>query len=386
MTRPISVMTTPPFNPVHDGLYTGEDLLAGYDSATPASVVNSLDYRGYIYFQQQGRTTVTDPYAGMMEAVHDASIVRGMNAFLATHITNGRRPVAIMGGHNEARGSATYRAVAKIAKLLSEYGFVVASGGGPGCMEASHLGALFANADDAELTTAVDTLATAQASLPAMMSNVLVQDPATKQWSIDDANAADLARWMEPARLIYEARKPFLTIDNESLAVPTWHYGHEPFTPLATHIAKYFLNSIREDVLLALATSGIVYSEGRGGTMQEVFQDAAQIYYRGAAPISSMIFLDSAFWKAPAQPDGKIHLPVLDLLKRLFVDGGKMTQAEFDRFVQIVDDPAQVVKLIIDNAPPLANVLQALSAVGMPDFSPGEFAAASAKVQALAGG
>jgi hypothetical protein len=80
-----------------------------------------------------------------------------------------------------------------------------------------------------------------------------------------------------------------------SLAVPTWHYGHEPLTPLATHVAKYFLNSIREDVLLALATNGIIYAPGRAGTLQEVFQDAAQNYYRGDGPFSPMIFYDTKF-------------------------------------------------------------------------------------------
>ena len=42
----------------------------------------------------------------------------------------------------------------------------------------------------------------------------------------------------------------------ESLGVPTWVYVDEPTTGFATHIAKYFTNSIREDGLLAIARSG----------------------------------------------------------------------------------------------------------------------------------
>ncbi|MEN2786184.1 hypothetical protein ACFOKI_07240 [Sphingomonas qilianensis] len=390
MTRPIPVIFNPPFNPIHEGLYIPEELLVGYDLADPASVVRTLDYRCFIYFEQQGRTTVADPYAGMMQAVHDASVARGMNTFLATHLANGRRPVSIMGGHREVRGSSTYRAVAKIAKLLSEHGFLVASGGGPGCMEATHLGALFANADDAEMATAIDRLAAEQAALPKGMDEVLTQDDKSKQWVIDEEKAVGLAKWMEPARLIANERRSLLKIENESLAVPTWHYGHEPFTPLATHVAKYFLNSIREDVLLALASSGIIYSEGRAGTLQEVFQDTAQNYYRKKnIPITSMVFYDTKFWSSPADPVAenppKVHLPVCDLLYRLFVDGEKMTKLEFDQFIRFTDDPGEVVKIIIDNTPPLENVVQALVGVGMKDFSAEQVAAASVKAMAFTG-
>ena len=41
----------------------------------------------------------------------------------------------------------------------------------------------------------------------------------------------------------------------ESLAIPTWFYGHEPSNLFSTHVAKYFSNSLREDGLLAIATA-----------------------------------------------------------------------------------------------------------------------------------
>ena len=67
----------------------------------------------------------------------------------------------------------------------------------------------------------------------------------------------------------------------------------EPISLFASHIAKYFSNSIREDGLLAVATAGIVFAPGGAGTMQEIFQDGAQNAYRvfGRSP---MAFLDSA--------------------------------------------------------------------------------------------
>ena len=60
--------------------------------------------------------------------------------------------------------------------------------------------------------------------------------------------------WLKPA---FELAR-LTTQAGESLAVPTWHYGHEPSSPFATKIAKYFQNSIREDGLLAIAGQGIV--------------------------------------------------------------------------------------------------------------------------------
>ena len=48
----------------------------------------------------------------------------------------------------------------------------------------------------------------------------------------------------------------------------------------ATDIAKYFENSLREEGLLALALAGVVFARGNAGTVQEIFQDACQNYYR----------------------------------------------------------------------------------------------------------
>lgn len=385
MLTPIDLISHPPFNPVHNGLYTADELLSGFTPDDSLSVIRTFDYRSYIYFQQQGRTTVTDPFAGMMEALHDASIVREMNKFLHDQLEYGRRPVAIMGGHREDRGSKTYRAVARISQMLSERGFMVASGGGPGCMEASHLGALFADEGEEALTKAIDRLARIAPTLPKNMQQVLTQDKTTHIWSINVEYASELTAWMMPAWEIAHERSANLRPGNLSLAVPTWHYGHEPLTPLATHIAKYFLNSIREDVLLALASSGIIYSEGRAGTLQEVFQDAAQIFYREAgAPITSMVFFDSSFWTAPAQADGKIHLQVGDLLFQLFVGGGKMTKDEFDRYIRKTDTPEDAVKIIIDNTPEIERVMTSLERIGMSGVNLERMNSAAAKFEALA--
>jgi predicted Rossmann-fold nucleotide-binding protein len=92
-------------------------------------------------------------------------------------------------------------------------------------------------------------------------------------------------------RVADDIRDRFLP-GSESLAIPTWVNAGEPISQFASHIAKYFSNSIREDGMLAVATAGIVFAPGGAGTMQEIFQDAAQNAYRtfGRSP---MAFLDT---------------------------------------------------------------------------------------------
>ncbi|MGZ0876791.1 hypothetical protein ACWZQY_012590 [Priestia megaterium] len=207
--------------------------------------------------------------------------------------------------------------------------------------------------------------------MPEKLKDVLKGEKG-QPWTINEDVVSKLHTWMLPAwEIAQELNNDQLPPLNRSLAVPTWHYGHEPFTPFATHVAKYFLNSTREDVLLALASCGIVYSEGRGGTIQEVFQDAAQVYYRGEDdPPTSMLFLDSKFWTMPEAPDGKLHMPVMDLLQQLFVGTKNMTEEEYKRYVRLVDDADEVVKIIIENAPPADKVVKNLATVRISGIDP----------------
>jgi predicted Rossmann-fold nucleotide-binding protein len=286
------------FAPIRDELYTSQELSAGFDPGRAESIGETLDFRTYQYFVVNGRATPSHPYAGMMEALHDNSVLQAMFAFLKGH----PRVTAVMGGHREQRGSDVYRSVALLGRRLSEAGFLVASGGGPGAMEATHLGALFSGRPQAGLDEAISQLAKAPA-LPRDAGKVVGADG-----SVDLRIARELHQWAVPAyEVLAEAQS-----HGESLAVPTWHYGHEPVTPLASHVAKYFQNSIREDVLLLLATQGIVFTPGRAGTVQEIFQDAAQNYYSSdASTFAPMVFFDAdQFWSK--------QVPVDDVLRPLF--------------------------------------------------------------------
>lgn len=320
-----------PFQPIRDKLYTSKELSSGFDINDPNSLASTMDFQTFKYFVMNGRSTPEHPYAGMMEALHDNSILQAMLSFLKGR----KRITAIMGGYAEIRGSHNYREVATLAKRLSEEGFLLASGGGPGAMEATHLGALFKDKSEIEINEAIALLET-QDALPHNAANVIRADG-----SVDFDIVKSLHQWAAPAHKLMSRLKN----GGESLAVPTWYYGHEPVTPLVSHAAKYFQNSIREDVLLLLAAQGIIFAPGRAGTLQEIFQDAAQNYYPSeGAGLAPMVFFDvGGFWTDT--------LPVRPLLEKLFSLGGEERAKAFRENVLFSANIDQVVQFLIDRAP-----------------------------------
>ena len=99
--------------------------------------------------------------------------------------------------------------------------------------------------------------------------------------------------WLDTAMQVVEKypQKEYL-----SIGIPTWLYGHEPSTPLAMCIAKYFDNSIREDGILTIASGGIIFTPGSAGTLQEIFQEAVQNHYLSFGFSSPMCFMGKQFW------------------------------------------------------------------------------------------
>lgn len=340
-----------PFQPIRSDLYSWSEISAGFDPERPDSIADMADFKTFQYFVKHGRATPEDPYAGMMEALHDNSILQAMFAFL-----NGRKRIAIMGGHREERGSPAYRSVVELSQRLSEEGFLMASGGGPGAMEATHLGALMAGREESEVNEAIELLAT-EPKLPHDAGEVVDKDG-----NVDMAILARLHKWSAPAHQLMQELTRTTGLVGESLAVPTWHYGHEPVTPLASHIAKYFLNSIREDVLLYLAAQGIIYAPGRAGTLQEVFQDAAQNYYAPASGdvFSPMVFFDAdKFWSE--------QLPVKVVLDGLFNLPGVSAalKAEYEAKVQTFADVKDIIAFLNRNAPSAAAMTLRAESLGM---------------------
>lgn len=239
-------------SPYRTELYTNAELMQGYERGRPET---TLDAR-------IGARCVADPTPIMTLArgIHDACVDGALQRF----VTSLDAPiVGVMGGHAVGRGDPVYREVADLGRRLTRAGFVVATGGGPGLMEAANLGAWLATAPDPALDDAVDQLA------------------AAPRYDLDAAafleRALDVrSRWPDGAT---------------SLGVPTWLYVDEPLNQFATWIAKYFQNSIRENGLLAISLGGVVYAPGGSGTAQEIFTDAAQNDYTLYGTRSPMVLL-----------------------------------------------------------------------------------------------
>jgi predicted Rossmann-fold nucleotide-binding protein len=241
-----------------DRLYTRDDLMQGWRPGADHSV--TLDGRIYEYVQAHGGRA-PGVEEGLAQRTHDHFIDVALGDFLAQ---TGRPVVGIMGGSTTLATDPNYRRVVQLTASLTQRGYLVVGGGGLGIMEAANLGAYLADRSDADRDAAVAALAAAPPPLQ------------------------DRAGYMRVADEIRERFAP----GGVSLAIPTWVIAGEPISQFASHIAKYFSNSIREDGMLAVATAGIVFAPGGAGTMQEIFQDAAQNAYRtfGRSP---MAFLDS---------------------------------------------------------------------------------------------
>ena len=303
-------LTGLPFNPYAPKLYSAETLFDGFSPDDPCSYCQTTDARVYQHWIDTGGPNPATIVDALGRRLHDMAMTDGIGDFVSSHVPNGKI-VGMMGGHSMLRSDDAYLAAAQISRELTRCGYLMVSGGGPGAMEATHVGAWFAPRTDSELEGAVRELATAPS----------YKD---KQW------LACAFRVREKFPL--EADSPYV-----SLGIPTWLYGHEPPTPFATHIAKYFANSVREDGLVTIATSGLIFAPGSAGTIQEIFQDATQNHYATTGVSSPMIFLNSDYWTK--------EKPIYPLLKQL------AQGHEYEKLIAIFDDVDSVVNYIEKNQP-----------------------------------
>jgi len=266
-----------PFDPLRGALYTKDELFHEFIMDDPDSYARCTDIEILKYFFKNGKNPVRDSRASTLQALHDNSIA-GCAAEL---LNRSNRTIAIMGGHGIDRNKDSYARCAQLAYALAGKGCFLVSGGGPGAMEATHLGASFVRRSLNDLDAAIKELGR-RATLPADYKNFV-----SPEGAIDRNIARALHDWLAPAIQVADSLGDEL---GPSLGIPTWLYGYEPTTPFASHIAKYFQNSLREDGLVTAGVAGIVFMEGKAGTMQEVFQVATQNYYGTFCP---MVFLSS---------------------------------------------------------------------------------------------
>jgi predicted Rossmann-fold nucleotide-binding protein len=309
-----------PFIPIRTALYTPAELLEGLDLNIPSSFETTKDCTIYRLFAMEDFGIRQSPFTSMMESLHDHFINQAVLDFLESK----NLIVGIMGGHDIDRDTPAYRQVTQLARLLANRGALVVSGGGPGAMEAAHLGAAFCHGSNLDLDDAVRRLS-AQPKLPMGLKN-LVSPAGEFDRSLRDQYHA----WWRPAIELYHSLGSNAGI---SLALPTWYFGRETFTPFASHIGKYFQNSLREDGLVTFCTGGVIYTPGKAGTVQEIFQDAAQNYYRSVNNrFSPMVFLGSEYWSST--------LGAIPLLKQMF------TEADFSSSVLVTDSIEQAADFL----------------------------------------
>ena len=260
-----------PFNPYRARLYTPQEL---YEGISDSRYEDTPDARVYQWSIRPGQRHRLD--ATLAAALHDHSIGDALDELTRSELCAGRTMVGVMGGHAAKRGSGVFEEAALLGRLLARDGRVVATGGGPGTMEAANLGAYLSDAPERDFRKALEDLAAVPGFRPSVSA------------------------WARAAAAVVE-RHPEGT---PSLGVPTWFYGHEPPNFFATHIAKYFANAIREAILLELCNGGIVFLPGSGGTVQEIFQDACENYYGTPETIMPMVLVGQEHWlrRYPAWP------------------------------------------------------------------------------------
>ena len=282
-----------PFNAFRNTLYTADTLYEGYELGNPDSYKDCFDNKVYQHYLRMGKAA-TDAKETLARTLHDRAISDCVHELLSHY--DERKIIGIMGGHGLLRTDPMYRKIVCISKQLTERGYLMVSGGGPGAMEATHLGAFLAGRTEEDVDEALNILSTA----PSYKDREWLD---TAMRVIDSFRSAGIPFPSGGVR----GRFPF------SLGIPTWLYGHEPATPFASHIAKYFENAIREDSILTIAKGGIIYSPGSAGTMQEIFQDAVQNHYLSFGYASPMIFLGTDYWTK--------EMPVYPLLQQLSATG-----------------------------------------------------------------
>lgn len=315
-----------PFNPYSVSLYTPDELYAGYDPDDAAPKEPYFDLLVYQSYMDKGPPTVLKPAAAdalLLRRMHDATLGTALDLFVKA--AQGRI-VAIMGGHDRGRDDPLFLEVAMLALELMRKGYVIATGGGPGLMEAANLGAYAAGFSDpnVEVQKAVDRLKSA---------------PTYK-----DAN------WLSVGYKTWRAMgAPLDPAKSRNLGIPTWFYGHEPPNLFATDVAKYFENSVREEGLLAIAHSGVIFAEGNAGTVQEIFQDACQNYYRTYAQSKSpMVLIGTSYWNSAYSDYGNPSdrkRAVYPVLKKLASEKG------FADYVHLTDSISDAIDFIVKHPP-----------------------------------
>lgn len=262
------------FNSCPPAAYTSDDYLLGFDG----DIRNTRDHEIFEFYKRgQELPTLSDHFSQMQ---HDVVMSHHLSNYLECWGANGGRPpLGTMGGHALKRGTLAYEEMARSARKQARAGYLVATGGGPGAMEAVNLGAYFSPFPDGALDDALKMLASA---------------PDFNQNSYTSASVAVLERY--PRRETGNPRKDMVM---GGIGIPTWHYGHEPANLFAHRSFKYFDNDLREGNLIRASSGALIVAPGAAGTVQEVFQHSTGQFYNPAPEggPAEIFFFNSEFWE-----------------------------------------------------------------------------------------
>ena len=258
----IEYMRNVPYNVGRTDLYTTDELFDVFDVRHPETFEQCMDTRVYRHVVNTGKQTCA-PFELAARSLHDLCMRMAMEGFLNNYERS--RIIGIMGGHALSRTSQAYRQAVDVSKRLTEDSHLMISGGGPGAMEATHLGAWMAGRTDAEVDEA---LGHANAETVQLIRAALQHLPPEERTLI--------------AMFYYEER-------------------------------KLFENSIREDTLLTEAYGGLIFFEGSAGTLQEIFQEAVQDHYVSLGYPSPMLFVNREFWAK--------QVPVVPFIQHMLENG-----------------------------------------------------------------
>ena len=277
-----------PFKPFRAFLYTQAELA-------------KMDKEAYAYYKKSKNALSDNLYFHL----HDFSIHDALYDY-----AEGKTFISIMGGHAAKRQDDMYSKVSHLSRTLSQAGFVMASGGGPGAMEATNLGAFMYNRSDEEFEEAL---------------KIISADPSSVEPQFKD---------VKPAKNVVDRFGPVRS-NVPSLGIPTYFFGHEPSNLFSGMHAKFFGNATREEVLLDICHGGLILTPGGPGTMQELFQAGCTVAYADKEMKYPIVFFGEDFWRENGMYDV--------FLKQA---------SNFDHadMVFITDDVCKVVEILIESA------------------------------------
>ena len=140
-----------PFNVFKTTLYNRDTLYNAYDCNRPDTLNDTYDSKVYRHYLATG-IHADDINETLARTLHDHSMSDALHDFLDGYAE--KDIVAVMGGHALSRRDKAYRQIVMVSKMLAEHGKLMVSGGGPGAMEATHLGAWLAGRSNDDVDAA----------------------------------------------------------------------------------------------------------------------------------------------------------------------------------------------------------------------------------------